>query len=193
MLSGVDNDYCSPGVLMRMVQGGSSEALDRITRCYGEQLLRAGGRYCRTRAEAEDAVQDAMVIAAERMGDFRGDGSLEGWLVRIVASACRRMSRGGKNDFGRHDAEAVLPSGAPSPHDLTCRGELGQVLQAALLELEPLDRMTLLLAEVEGWTAREIAAELGLTAGAVRTRLTRIRRRLRAALEPVLGEVDGDA
>lgn len=188
MTSLQENDYCNPNVLMRMMQGGSPAALDRITRCYGQRLLEAGARYCRTQTEAEDAVQDTMLIAATHLNDFRGQGSLEGWLVRVVASACRRMSRGRKNDFTRHDSQDALPSDAPSPYVITCRSELGQLLQQALLTLQPVDRLTLLLAEVEGWSAPEIAAELGLTPGAVRTRLTRIRGRLRKALAPALHE-----
>ena len=106
--------------------------------------------------------------------------------MRIVASACRRMSRGQKNEADRHETETTLTSGGPSPYDLTCRGQLGQVLQRTLLELKPIDRLVLLLAEAEDWTAPEIAAELGLSPGAVRTRLTRIRAHMRDGLAPVL-------
>jgi len=188
MVGAHENAYCNPDVLVRMVHGGSPEALDRITRCYGQRLLAAGGRYCRTHAEAEDAVQDALLIATSRLQDFRGDGSLEGWLVRIVASACRRMSRGRKNDARRHDADTILASADATPYDASCRSELGQQLQQALLALSPHDRLVLLLAEVEGWTAPEIAAEFGLTPGAVRTRLTRLRQRMRSLLAPVLDD-----
>lgn len=188
MLGTEGNGYCNPHVLMRLVTGGSPDAVDRITRCYGQRLLSAGQRYCRTSSEAEDAVQDALLQATLHIDDFRGEGSLEGWLVRIVASACRRMSRGLKYDANRHLSDVELPSAAPSPYDLSCRGELGQALQAALLELDPEDRLVLLLAEAEGFKASEIAVEVGLTAGAVRTRLTRLRARLRRTLLPYISD-----
>src|SRR5690349_17943864 len=88
---------CSPERLMRLVREGSAEALDQITRCYSERLLAAGRRHCRTTTEAEDAVQDALVAAAQHLTELRDDRRLEGWLVRVVASACRRISRGHKN------------------------------------------------------------------------------------------------
>ena len=183
------NAYCNPDVLMRMVHAGSPDALDRLTRCYGERLLAAGRRYCRTRTEAEDAVQDTYVIVATRLDSFRGEGSLEGWLVRMVASACRRMARGRKNDPSLHLSDAEEPaSSEPSPFAATCSGELGRLLQQALIELPRVDRLILLLAEADGWRAPEIAAELGLSAGAVRTRLSRLRGRMRAALSPALRE-----
>src|SRR5262245_6895640 len=97
------DDVCNPDRLTTLARSGDPRALDDITRCYGERLLAAGRRHCRTVSEAEDAVQDALVTAATKLDSFRGDGSLEGWLVRIVASACRRMSRGRKNATELHD------------------------------------------------------------------------------------------
>ncbi len=183
------HNYCNPDILVRLVQGGSSEAIDRITRCYGQRLLAAGNRYCRTQAESEDAVQETLLHATLHLGDFRAEGSLEGWLVRIVASACRRQSRGRKNDAALHESDEELQSHVPSPFDLSCRGELAQALQTALLELGPTDRLIVLLTEVEGWRAPEVAAELGLSSGAVRTRLARLRARLRRALTPLISSV----
>lgn len=180
MPSSDDDSYCNPQVLVRLAQAGGSQALDRLTRCYGDRLFKAGQRYCRTRAEAEDAVQDTWFFASQHLDDFRGEGSLEGWLVRIVASACRRQARGAKNAV--HEGDSELIGTGPSPHDASAARELAQRLQAALLALSEDDRAIVLLAEVEDWRTREIAAELGLTEGAVRTRLTRARARLRQAI-----------
>lgn len=182
------DDACNPERLIELVRRGGSEALDRITRCYGERLLAAGRRHCRSSDEADDAVQEALLTAATNLGDFRGEGSLEGWLVRIVARACRRISRGQKNDFARHDSEAAfaLASGDDSPEAAAARQELARRIDDALLALSADDRLILLLAEVEDFTAPEIGAQLGLSAGAVRTRLTRLRERVRTALAPLL-------
>src|SRR5690349_17543769 len=83
----LDDSACDPDRLTALVRNGDPAALDHITRCYGERLLAAGRRHCRTSDEAEDAVQDALVTASTQLDSFRGEGSLEGWLVRIVASA----------------------------------------------------------------------------------------------------------
>lgn len=180
MESSYDDSYCNPQVLVRLARAGGSEALDRLTRCYGDRLFRAGQRYCRTQAEAEDAVQDTWVWATEHLDDFRGEGSLEGWLVRIVATACRRQARGAKN--AHHETAGELVSTGPSPLDGWRAREIGENLQAALLALSEDDRAIVLLSEVEDWTAGEIAAELGLGEGAVRARLSRARARLRHAI-----------
>jgi len=163
---------------MRLVRQGDSHehALDQITRCYSQRLLEAGRRHCRSLAEAEDAVQDTLLVASEHLEELRHDASLEGWLVRVVASACRRIGRGRKNDSAVHDADVELPA-TDDPEDDAARRELLALLDRTLLELSAADRSILLLAELEGFSAAEIGAELGMTEGAVRTRLSRLRAR----------------
>ncbi len=173
---------CDPADLVALVRAGDLAALDRITRCHGQRLMAVGRRYCRTNSEAEDAVQDALLSAGEHLDSFRGDGSLEGWLVRMVANACHHMRRGRKNNPNLHDAEMVLTAPDRSPEQAAMAGQLAEALGQALLELAPQDRTIVLLAEGEGWTGPEIAAELGLSAGAVRVRLSRARARLRELL-----------
>jgi RNA polymerase sigma-70 factor (ECF subfamily) len=167
---------------MRLVREGRADALDQITRCYSQRLLEAGRKHCRTRSEAEDAVQDALIAAGEQLSSLRDDLKLERWLVKVVASACRRLSRGQKNDGAIHDAGVELV-GRDDPERATARRELGHVLERLLLALSPSDRSLLLLSELEDFSADEIGAELGMTAGAVRTRLSRLRKTLTATLE----------
>jgi RNA polymerase sigma-70 factor (ECF subfamily) len=181
---------CSPARLMRLVREGSTNALDQITRCYSDRLLQAGRRHCRTTEEAEDAVQDALISAGENLGALREDERLEGWLIRVVASACRRLSRGRKNDARLHetaydDAPGLL--GDEDPERDAARHELADLLERTLLTLSPTDRSILLLSELEDFSAAEIGAELDMTAGAVRTRLSRLRATLTATLAGELG------
>lgn len=185
----VDADPCDPIRLAELVRAGDGAALDRMTRCYGDRLLRAGQKHCRTAEEAEDAVQDTFLIASTKLGEFRGEGSLEGWLIRIVASACRRIGRGQKNDPNRHDPDAEPADDGESPEALVARRELGDRLNAALLGLPPQDRLILLWAEVEGRSGEEIANEIGASHGSVRTRLTRLRARLKTELAPLLKDL----
>jgi RNA polymerase sigma-70 factor (ECF subfamily) len=178
----VSADRCDPRRLVELVKAGDGSALDDITRCYRERLLAAGKRHCRTSSEAEDAVQDALLFAATEPGAFRGEGSLEGYLTRVVARACRRLSRGLKNAANTHDTDLELEAAEPSPESRAAEHELGETLDQLLLSLDATDRAVLLLAELEDYTANEIGSELGLSAGAVRTRLTRLRQRLRTDL-----------
>lgn len=127
-------------------------------------------------------MQEALIQAGNHLRDYRGEGAPDRWVVRMVARACSRMRRGHRNDPARHvpllDATAIA-AGAPDPEAAVARAELSARLGAALLELAPEDRAVLLLAEGDGWSGPQIAAELGMSAEAVRARLARARRRLR--------------
>jgi RNA polymerase sigma-70 factor (ECF subfamily) len=184
--SATSSGDCSPERLMQLVRAGTGhqQALDQITRCYSERLLEAGRRHCRTGSEAEDAVQDALITAAEHLTELRDDSKLEGWLVKVVASACRRIGRGRKNDHGLHDeAAGELQPSEHDPEAELARRELGLLLEQELLTLPPRDRSILLLAELEDFSTAEIARELGMSEGAVRTQLSRLRRRMALALQ----------
>lgn len=182
---GRDLGICDGNELIGLVREGDLEALDRITRCFGDRLLAVGRQRCRNEEDAQDAVQDTLLSAGRNLTSFRGDGSLEGWLVRMVANACYRMRRGRKNDPSLHTTEAQLFSSGESPEQAAHRGEVGEALERVLLSLNATDRAILILAEGEGWTGPEIAAELDMSPGAIRTRLTRIRQRLRGTLEDI--------
>lgn len=179
---------CDPTQLISLARSGNLDALDRLTRCQGDRLLQVGRRYCRTEEEAQDAVQDAMVSAATHMADFRGDGPIEGWVAQMVSRACGRMRRGRKNDASLHVVDVDLWSEDDSPEVLAGRSMVAEALGAALLEVPPVDRAILLLAEAEGFTGPEIAERLDMTPTNVRARLSRVRRRVRQRLEERLGE-----
>ncbi len=176
---------CDPDRLVELLQHGDIEALDHLTRCFGDRMLSEARRRCRTSEEADDAVQDASLNAWRYGPGFRGEGRVDRWLVRLVATACARMRRGLKNDPGLHIAEAELVDDDASPELLAARSQLAGVLGEVLGDLSPRDRAILMLTDGEGWTSQEVADALDMTAGAVRTRLSRAHKRMRAAVELV--------
>lgn len=185
-LQGVsDGLTCDPLKMAELARSGDLGALDLLTRCQGERLLAIGRRYCRDEQEARDAVQDAMVSAATHLRDFRGDGPLEGWVVRMVARACGRARRGRKNDPRLHERDLELRASGLSPDEQAHLSRVSQALGDALLALSPVDRAVLVLAEAEGWTGPQIAEKLDSTPEAVRARLTRARRRVREAMDGI--------
>jgi RNA polymerase sigma-70 factor (ECF subfamily) len=181
---------CDPDAIATLVRAGDVAALDRMTRCFGDRLLAVGRKTCGCDDRARDAVQDAMLAAGEHLADFRGDGSLEGWLVRMVSNACRRMQRGGKH-APHAELDEAMPAGADSPEVEAARGEVMHRIGEVIVELAPRDRAIVILADAEDWTAPEIAEHLGMTADAVRARLSRAHKALRARLLVTVGEDDG--
>jgi len=182
----LDSKTCDPKELARLVRSQDDAALDQLTRCYGQRLVAVGQSRCGSRLDPEDAVQDALLSATRHLHTYRAEGSLEGWLVRMVINACHRMRRGLKNDSSLHDVGEELISDEEGPDELAGREQVALALGQTLGKLSPVDRAILLMAEVEDWRGPEIAAELGMSPGAVRTRLSRTRARVRQELEPLL-------
>lgn len=178
----VETDLCDSDDLVRLLQAGDIEILDRVTRCFGDRLMAEARRRCRTADEADDALQDAALTAWRYGPGFRGDGPVDRWLVRLVASACNRLRRGMKRDGALHVDDRDLVAEDDSPELLAARARLAEVLSQTLLDLAPQDRAIVLLADGQGWTAPEIAEALSMTPGSIRTRLSRTHARLRQSL-----------
>ena len=149
--------------------------------------------------DADDAVQETMVRAWRHLDAFEGRSSLRTWLYRIATRVCldalsdrqRRMRSTEAGAVGTiHDPLTTLPSSMwvepmpdvdalPADADPHERAVLRQSLRlafvAALQHLPPRQRAVLLLVEVLGWSAAEVAQGLEMTVAAVNSALQRAR------------------
>ena len=175
-------NLCDPNELAALWQAGDVQALDHMHRCFGDRLLGAARRQCKSEHDAHDAFQDALLNGWQARQSYRGDGRLDAWLVRLVVNACHRMRRGRKNAPKLHVVDQELEDSGDSPEQAARRQELAESLNGALAELPERDRAIVLLTDVLGWKGPDVARQLGMTPGAVRTRLSRARGRLRDQL-----------
>src|SRR5882757_1258013 len=153
--------------------------------------------------EAEDLVQETYLRAWRAYGDFEGRSSLRTWLYRIATNACltaleqrgrRALPSGLGSPAGDPDAppapaepglawlqpipDALVTSGSQDPAAIvTAREGLRLALIASLQYLPPRQRAVLLLREVLGVPASEVADMLGTSAAAVKSMLQRARAR----------------
>ena len=80
--------------IARRIAAGDREALELLMRRYNQTLFRTARSILRDDAEAEDAVQEAYILAYRAIGAFRGEAKLSTWLIRIVANeAIARSSK----------------------------------------------------------------------------------------------------
>ncbi len=133
--------------------------------------------------DAEDAAQEAFLVALERLDDCRSPSRFGGWLMTIV--------RNRSNNLVRREALRVtdpIPfsarSDTPTPEREAELSELRDVLARALGALPEVQREIVLLHDLEGWKHREIARRLGIPAGTVRSHLHYARKALRGILAP---------
>ena len=157
-------------------------------RAYGELVSRyARAAYglarsvTRRHEDAEDAAQEAFVVALERIEECRNPEKFGGWLLTIVRNRARNLVR--RETLREGDPLPFdLSSSVPGPDRVTEREELKSRLIEALGELTEVQREVVLLHDLEGWKHREIAQHLDMPPGTVRSHLHYARKRLRECL-----------
>src|SRR6187455_3205337 len=152
-------------------------------------------KMCRDPEDAADVLQDTLLAMARGVRDFRGASSLSTWLYTIARSFCikkRRRAKFAPEDERSLDADGAgeaKPLAAPGagPDDALATKRVERALEQAIASLDPMYREVLLLRDVEGLTAPEVAEVLGVTTQAVKSRLHRARLSVRARVAPLLG------
>ena len=166
---------------------GDRAALEALLAQQAPAIYRFSLRMCRNLADAEDTLQETLVAIAQHLPEFAGRSSLSSWVFALPRSACARRRRGSKNR--PTEDLAALPEPAASslnPEEAAADRQLSATLIAALDGLSTDHREVILLRDVEGLSAAEAAETLGLSEGALKSRLHRARQALREALIPAL-------
>ncbi len=176
---------------MAAVRRGDAGAADTLVRRYYPAAYLVSYAVLGNAMDAEDACQDALVRALERIDDCRDPRRFVGWLLQIVRNRARnardyrRVRRGPSLDDVAHPAVGDATGEAE-------RHELGDRLARALEGLSPEQRQVVLLKDLEGWDHRAIAQALGISEGMSRQHAFTARRALRARLgEATEGGGDG--
>lgn len=163
--------------LIESARTGDTNALSELLTVCQPDLKRFARRTCSTTEDAEDAVQIALWQLYRRIGALRTVATFATWLFRIVERECYRLYRGRKASESLDQiAEHEMPSAPELPLDL--RRDLVRALQ----RLTPPYREVLLLRDVHELTAPEVAAQMGLSLEAVKSRLHRARAMVREDL-----------
>ncbi|MDR3377193.1 MAG: RNA polymerase sigma factor [Verrucomicrobiae bacterium] len=146
-------------------------AVAELVNLYGDRLLPSAFMLCGNETEAQDLVQETFLEAIRSAQRFQQRSSIYTWLYSILLNLSRHYHRKQKrvlldNDAG---AEAAAPTGeSVSPLDA---GTAASALQAALRTLSDVHREVIVLRYYEGLKIREIARQLGLSPGTVKSRL----------------------
>jgi RNA polymerase sigma-70 factor (ECF subfamily) len=149
--------------------------LDEIESCI-PALRRYANALVRDRESADDLVQDCLERAVARRRHWRGDGSVRGWLFRILLNLFRDQRRSVRARVHLVPAESLAETARLG--DQEDRLALREV-HSAIGRLPPDQRAALLLVALEGFTLHEAAEALGIPEGTLTSRLARARRALR--------------
>jgi RNA polymerase sigma-70 factor (ECF subfamily) len=179
--------------LLTAARGGDRAAMERLLGRYQAAVYRFGRKMCGAEEDAKDVLQETLVAAARNLPEFRGGSSLSTWLYTIARSFCIKSRRTSK--FAPHRVESLeahaeaaeeVPDGGRGPEEDAAGRQLRAVLDDAIASLEPMYREVLVLRDVEGLPASEVAEILGLGVEAVKSRLHRARVAVRERVAPHL-------
>ena len=160
---------------LKEAQKGSAEAFGTVYAEYAADLYRFALWYMKNEDDAADAVQEACLHAFQNVRKLKNADSFRSWFFKILSNTCKTMlSRQGRLSLVSLDDEenGIDPPAAPS--------DAGAEEILSLLE-EP-DRQIVAMAVLGGFTSKEIARQLNMKPGTVRSRLSRALHGLREQL-----------
>jgi RNA polymerase sigma-70 factor (ECF subfamily) len=173
-------DVLSDDAVVERVRAGEHELFELLIRRHNQRIYRTARAVVGQDADAEDAVQQAWILAWRRLETYDGRAAFTTWMTRIALRAAWRLAR----RRGRADelARGCADSGEelqPAP-DAELEGrELGRWIERSLDALDEPLRVVFVLRVLEGLSTAQTALDLGLSEAAVRVRLHRARSRLR--------------
>lgn len=162
-----------------------------LLRPHVDLMYRMAYRWTHSQHDAEDLVQDVMAKLIGKVGEMEQIEQLRPWLLKILyrryVDLYRRSQRSPVISLDRPGDEEAHDDCLDCAADTPCQFErldLQQTLEQALAQLDDSQRDTILLHDVEGYTAEEVAGILDTELGTVKSRLHRARKKLQKSLRP---------
>ncbi|MGH7448054.1 MAG: RNA polymerase sigma factor [Longimicrobiales bacterium] len=168
--------------LVRRARDGDAAAFETLVRRYLKMAYAVALAELGDGLDAEDAVQDSFTTALERLNDCRDPAAFAGWLRRIVRNRARSVRRREKVRQTEALESAGSTTSSRDPGRDLDRSEMRRRLGTALGTLTDVQRRVVLMHDLEGYRHREIAVELDIPEGTVRSHLFFARRALREQL-----------
>jgi RNA polymerase sigma-70 factor (ECF subfamily) len=172
--------------LLARIRVGDANACAALVRQHTRSMLAVARRLLSTEEDSADAVQDAFLSAFRSLKGFEGQSTLGTWLQRIVVNVClmKRRAQSRSRQIRMDPLPTIAAEPCPEqPLTQLIRAETRAQVRACIDRLPDPLRAILLLRDLQELDTEQTARLLGIKPGAVKTRLHRARRALRAFLE----------
>jgi len=174
-------------MLLQASKQGDAEAYNSLVLQYQTSIYNVALRMVGESAVAEDITQETFVSAYRALHTFSA-GNFRAWLFRIATNACRdhlrsaHVRRNTSLDALVETPTFKVSSDDESPEDYAVRRELSSFIQDSLKQLPEDQRVVLVLVDIQAFSYEEAAQILKTPVGTVKSRLSRAREAMRAAL-----------
>jgi RNA polymerase sigma-70 factor (ECF subfamily) len=174
-----------------LARGGNEDAFRLLVERHGRSVYRLAYRMTGRPQDAEDVVQETFIRAFRQLDRFEARSNFSTWLYRIGFNCAidymrSRPKRESSAERAVLDAMSE-PQPGPSPHDLAYAGQINERVQQALEELSEKERAAFLMRHYHGCSIEEIGSALGMKTNATKHSIFRAVRKMRTALEPLVG------
>ncbi len=173
--------------LIERAQHGDAAALEELLTTLQPLVSRRCARFLPCREDAEEAAQDTLLRIADRLSEFRGTGSFEGWVTVIASNSARMTYRRLRQRAAERGADHVPEPVDPRTTSVVAGTRLD--LMEALNELEATKPQVIepfVLRDLGTLSYDDIAAVLGIPVGQVRDRIYTARQFMRQRLAELL-------
>ncbi len=152
---------------------GERKAQEMLYKQFASKMLGVCTRYATDRMEAEDMLQNGFIKVFKNLKDFRGEGSFEGWMRRIMVHCSIEYYR--KHHKMIQIADVSELSNEPSVNPAVLANMDVNDMLGLIQRLSPGYRLVFNLYAIEGYSHKEIAEIMGITEGASKSQLSRAR------------------
>jgi RNA polymerase sigma factor (sigma-70 family) len=159
--------------LLKQCKAGERQAQELLYKQFAAKMMGVCMRYATDRMEAEDMLQNGFIKVFKKLDDYRGDGSFEGWIRRIMVHCSIEYYR--KHHKMMQVVDLDESGHEPSVSPLAASNLGAKDLMSLIGQLSPGYRMVFNLYAIEGYSHREIAEIMGISEGASKSQLSRAR------------------
>ena len=175
------NSGSDDAVLLERIRRGDNDGAAELFERYAPALLRFTDRMLSDRASAEEVTQEVFLKVISRAHQYDGRAGVASWLFAIAANACRdRRRRDRRASIVPLEAVAEPRARGEGVEATIAARQRRHAVREALAELSEEQREALVLARYHGMPYAEIATTLGISVGAVKTRIFRAVETLKA-------------
>jgi RNA polymerase sigma-70 factor (ECF subfamily) len=190
---------CMPVSIEAIIQragDGDQAAWDTIVRTYWRKVFNVAYRFVGTYDEAEDLTQEIFLKVFRSLNTFDRRANFQTWLISVSRNFCIDRYRSGRRDrevFAREVDASTVQAEAPglNPYARVELQDRVAMLREALRALSPPLRSAVLLRDIHELSYQEIADQLGIAEGTVKSRINRGRAELARQIEAVRAKNEG--
>jgi RNA polymerase sigma-70 factor (ECF subfamily) len=194
-MTGESVGQASEALLVEAARRGDRAALSRLLEQHQQRVFGFGVKMCGDVEDAKEVAQETLLTLVRTLPGFRGEASISTWLYTVARSFCIKKRRRTKGAPPHHERlDTVTQEAAPdaasavsTPEQMLLSREARDAVAAGLDMLDPDWREVIVLRDIEGLSAAEVAEVTGLGVAAVKSRLHRARAALRANLVALVG------